>query len=77
MGVAIVITVNVKFLLDNKKSEEVVAIESGQTLSDLLRKLGVSDKDYYIFIVNGSNRFEDYILQDGDIVQLFPQMSGG
>jgi len=71
------LTVKVKFLLDSVKKQQVVTISSGQTIGDLLKNLGIKDEDYYLFIVNGSNKPSSYVLQDGDTVELFPQMSGG
>ena len=71
------ICVKVQFLLDSEKSYKEVCVEEGETLSDLMPKIGIYREDYYIFVVNGAVRFKNYVLMEGDDVKVFIAMIGG
>lgn len=55
-----------------------IPIEYGQSVDDLLKKLGVSvHADSTLLVVNGKIVDPDHPLQDGDEFHLIPAISGG
>jgi len=54
-----------------------VEIPDGAQVSELLSRFGVPDKESLIILINGRDASPDRILQDGDIVAVFPAMAGG
>jgi sulfur-carrier protein len=55
-----------------------VDLESGDSLTDLIGKLGIPEKDVHLAIVNGRPVHDrSSHLQDSDRVGLFPPVGGG
>ena len=54
-----------------------VEIPDGAQVSELLSRFGVPDKESLIILIIGRDASPDRILQDGDIVAVFPAMAGG
>jgi len=52
-------------------------LQEGTTLGDLLRELGIPEKEFKQAFVNRLRRGEDYTLQEGDRVALFSPIAGG
>jgi len=46
-------------------------------LGDLLDELKVPKEEIVIVMVNGKREEEDYLLQDGDRIGIFPLIAGG
>ena len=47
------------------------------TVGDLVQLLGIPDDLSRVTLVNGLNAKADHILHSGDVVSLFPPLSGG
>lgn len=54
-----------------------LSLRKGCTIKDLLEQLKIPVQDIKLIYVNGSFQREDYTLQDGDRVGLFPPIAGG
>ena len=55
----------------------IVFLDDKAKLRNIFNKLGFSKKNVAITMVNGKSEEEDYFLQDGDRVGLFPLIGGG
>ena len=55
----------------------VISLDDKAKLGNLLNKLGLSNKNVAIAMVNGKSEEEGYLLQDGDRIGLFPLIGGG
>lgn len=51
--------------------------EENMTLADFLKSQDMPPKAYWIATVNKNIVHEDYVLKDGDTVQIFPPIAGG
>jgi len=51
--------------------------EKGMTLADFLDSQDMPPKAYWIATVNKNIVHEDYVLKDGDTIQIFPPIAGG
>jgi len=52
-------------------------LPNGATLGDLVRELGIPETEVKVAFVNGLQREDGCLLQDGDRVALFPPIAGG
>lgn len=57
--------------------ETLIELPEGSTLGDLFRSLGIPDTEVKVAFVNNLQQEEDYKLQQGDRVALFPPIAGG
>ena len=71
------IGVKVQLLFNYERDCKEVYIAEGETLVDLMPKLGINISDDYIFVVNEALKLKDYVLKENDNVKVFPAMSGG
>ena len=56
---------------------ETLELEWGTSLEDVLPKTDLSSIEDYMIVVGGRLRKGDYVLQDGDRVQVFASLDGG
>jgi len=63
----------------NPGNSEALVIELGEKakLGNLLNELKVPKEEVAIAMVNGKSEEENYLLQDGDRIGLFPPIAGG
>lgn len=54
-----------------------VALDADATAADLLRQLDFPPDIPRIITVNDENREEDFLLQEGDVLKVFPVAMGG
>jgi len=57
-------------------------ISEGATFKDLLKALGMPPEEDKIIVINGishkqSDKVNDMVLQEGDVVAIFPPIAGG
>jgi len=57
--------------------ETPILTEEGQTVAEVLEALGISSGLMAIVLINGRQELKNYILQDGDVVELVPLVGGG
>lgn len=68
----------IKYAEKNKIPQfSTVELEDGTTVTSLLNKFNIPEKDVHIIIINGRNANLEQVLQDGDRVALFPPVGGG
>jgi len=49
----------------------------GITVTDVMQKYGLTDKQVLLILINGRHAGYDSVLSDGDTVALFPPIGGG
>jgi sulfur carrier protein ThiS len=67
---------------DAKDGKAVLSINDGSTFADLLNVLGIPMEELRIVVLNGVSQGTDpevnaRVLQEGDIVAIFPPIGGG
>ena len=58
------------------RTEEKVNVEDGSSIEDLLKKLGIN-RETVLTSRNGVISLEEEVLEEGDIVEIIPAISGG
>ncbi|MDP3426923.1 MAG: MoaD/ThiS family protein [Humidesulfovibrio sp.] len=56
---------------------EAFAVEPGETVDDLVKRLGIPPGELKLVFINGAHVEPDAPLADGDRVGLFPAVGGG
>jgi sulfur carrier protein ThiS len=64
-------------LKDHVGGRESVAVDTGQTVRQALTGLGIRPEIIALVIVNGTQQAKDYVLVDGDVVELLAVIGGG
>jgi sulfur carrier protein ThiS len=54
-----------------------VSVLPGSQVSDVLAELPIPSGDVFTFFVNGRHAQRDQVLQEGDILSVFPAVGGG
>jgi molybdopterin converting factor small subunit len=54
-----------------------VEVPEGTAVSELLSRFGVPQKESLMILVNGRDAGPDRVLQEGDVVAVFPTLAGG
>lgn len=54
-----------------------MSFEGKRTVKEIIEELRLPDDIPRIIVVNGLHTEADYVLQDGDVVSLFPPLAGG
>ena len=52
-------------------------LEQAVTVKDIIEELGLPDNIHKVIVVNGTHPKEDYVLQGGDVLSIFPPLAGG
>ena len=65
-----------KKLAPGGQTDFVLTLKSGATLGDVLKKLSIP-MDRCVSLVNGRRATTEAVIADGDILVLFPPISGG
>lgn len=52
-------------------------IEQTTTPKDIIEELRLPENMRKVIIVNGLRRKKDYVLQDGDVLNILPPLAGG
>jgi molybdopterin synthase sulfur carrier subunit len=52
-------------------------VADGALVGDVLAALPIPPGDFYTFLVNGRHAERDQVLQDGDLLSIFPAAGGG
>ncbi len=64
-------------LRENREKEMMMDLPEGATPKDIIGRLNIHEKDATIIMVNGRGVKIDRILEDNDIVSIFPPIGGG
>lgn len=66
-----------KYCGNRKWKDNQLELDKGYDINNLVEKLGIPKQKVNLVIVNGQKQDIFYKLQDGDIVSLFPFVTGG
>ena len=61
----------------NKGPTQIVDVEEGTTVSELLRQLGVPTRSAKLIFLDGIHSDLDAVLKEGDRLGIFPPVGGG
>lgn len=59
------------------KKEFELNLTSQDIVRDVIKKLGLSEKDNFITMINGVHCQLDHRLNNGDVLSIFPMIAGG
>ena len=62
---------------ENKPSTFLKNVENRVSVGQVVKELGLSDHIPLILIVNRSHATYDTVLQEGDVLNIFPPIAGG
>jgi len=62
---------------DRQEGRSGLDVEDGLTLGGLLALHGVDANRPLVVLVNGRHALSDRVLEDGDVVSVFPPVAGG
>ncbi len=57
--------------------ECIVEIDGGRRIRDVVEKLSIPEKLAKLTLVNGKYHESNHILQEGDVLSIFPPLAGG
>ncbi len=63
--------------LPNRTNPHSVELDEGADVVDVLKIFGVPKEKPRVLLVNGRHVELDYVLQDGDVLAVFPPVAGG
>ena len=61
----------------NSQAEYPYQVEDDTLVSDVLVVLPIPPGDFHTFLVNGRHAERDQVLQEGDLLSVFPAAGGG
>lgn len=64
-------------LRENRFDSKTVELPEGTTVLDIVKKLSISEKEAAIVFINSKHAGFHIVLQDGDILGMFPPVGGG
>lgn len=62
---------------EGREKKQKVKINENTTLLDIINLLNIDEEEVAIMLLNGRDGTSDRVLNDGDIVSLFPPVGGG
>ncbi|ACS80303.1 MoaD/ThiS family protein [Maridesulfovibrio salexigens] len=65
------------FAVKSPENSEAYPISEGETVTDVLERVGIPIDEVKIVFINGKSSKFDAVLQDGDRVGVFPAVGGG
>lgn len=66
-----------KYLGTEGQKEIEVPLKEGYDVKALLFDLGIPEEEVGMIIVNGSWKDSNYIIRDGDTIEIYPHFLGG
>jgi len=60
-----------------RKKAQIMDVEEGTIISDVLKALNIDEDEVAIMLLNGRDGPADRELKDGDVVSIFPPIGGG
>ena len=64
-------------LRTNNEKEMLMNLPEGSTPKDIIKQLGIQEKDAAIIMINGRSKDLNTIIVENDIVAIFPPVGGG
>ena len=62
---------------DSQSDARTLGVPPGARVGDVLAGFGVPTDDSAVILINGRTGTPEQILEDGDVVAVFPSMAGG
>lgn len=62
---------------DSQSDARTLGVRPGTRVGDVLAGFGVPTDDSAVILINGRTGTPEQVLEDGDIVAVFPSMAGG
>ena len=59
------------------QAEETLEVREGETVGDLVRRLGLNELEFGIVVVRGERELMSYRPRDGEEIELLPIIHGG
>ena len=59
------------------KNEMKLNADDQKTVKDIIKSLSLSEQENYITMINGIHCKLDHVLNDGDVLSIFPMIAGG
>lgn len=75
--VTLILHAHLKRYMKRESTDLTVPLEAGETVRDLLERLGIPLNEVFAFVVNGKGESPDYHPAPGDRLELLPAISGG
>ncbi|MFQ3573222.1 MAG: MoaD/ThiS family protein [Thermodesulfovibrionales bacterium] len=61
----------------NRFQDKTFEVPDGTSVREIVSMIGIDEKDASIIFINGRHQSPETILQDGDILSIFPSIGGG
>ena len=65
------------YFREGREKKQIMELEEGTTISDVIKILDIDEKEVSIALLNGMDGPFHRELKDGDIIALFPPVGGG
>lgn len=62
---------------DGREKKQIIKINEDATVLDIIKLLGIEEKEVAIMLLNGRDGESNRLLKDGDVISLFPPVGGG
>ncbi len=62
---------------DSQSDARTLGVRPGTRVGDVLAGFGVPTDDSAVILINGRTGTPEQVLEDGDVVAVFPSMAGG
>lgn len=62
---------------DGREKKQIIKVNEDATVLDIIKLLGIEEKEVAIMLLNGRDGESNRLLKDGDVISLFPPVGGG
>lgn len=62
---------------EGREKKQKIKIKENTTILDIIKMLNIDENEVAIMLLNGRDGNSDRMLNDGDIISLFPPVGGG
>lgn len=65
------------YFREGRKKKQIMEVEEGTSISDIIKFLSIEEKEVSIMLLNGMDGLGSREVKDGDVISLFPPVGGG
>ena len=62
---------------EGREKKQKIKIKQNTTILDIIKMLNIDENEVAIMLLNGRDGNSDRMLNDGDVISLFPPVGGG
>ncbi len=62
---------------EGREKKQKIKIKENTTILDIIKMLNIDENEVAIMLLNGRDGNSDRMLNDGDVISLFPPVGGG